>query len=261
MIVDTHGHYDDKRFDKDRTALLNGLKSNGVEIVINSGADFDGCKDTLQMTKEYPFVYGTLGIHPNDAHTMTEEIFNWICEHAENEKIVAIGEMGLDYYYDEPQREIQKKWFLRQLLLAKEFQMPVIIHSREAAEDTLKILKEEGIGKYGGSIHCFSYSKEIAIELIKAGFHIGVGGIVTFKNSRKLKETVEAIPLESILLETDCPYLSPDPFRGERNDSSRLIYVAEEIAKIKGIETKEVIETTSRNAKELFGIELETRTI
>ncbi len=254
MIIDTHGHYDDKQYDGDRNSLLNRLRENGVGAVINSGADFKGCKDTYELAEKYPFVYGTLGLHPNDSAEMTEEIMEWIRTHAENKKIVGIGEIGLDYYDEEPSHELQKKWLIRQLHLAQELEMPVVIHSRDAAEDTLTILKEEEAGRYGGTMHCFSYSKEMAQELIKIGLHIGIGGIITFKNARKLKETAEAIPLERILLETDCPYLSPDPYRGERNDSARLLYVAEEIARIKGVTTEEVIETTAQNAKEVFGV-------
>lgn len=252
MIIDTHGHYDDERFQEDREALLRGMRDNNIEFIINSGADFQGCKDTLQMTKEFSFVYGTLGIHPMDSHKITEEVFHWLENNIKEDKIVAVGEIGLDYYYEETNRELQRKWFRKQLDLAKRCEMPVVIHSRDAAEDTVTILTEAEGGKYGGSLHCFSYSKEIALQFVKLGFHIGVGGIITFKNARKLKETVEVVPLEHILLETDCPYLSPEPFRGERNDSSRLIYVAEEIAKIKGISVEEVIRITSENAKDLF---------
>lgn len=254
MIIDTHAHYDDKRFSQDRHELLMSLQERQVDFVINSGADLEGCQDTLQMTKEYPFVYGTLGIHPTETGGMTEDTIEWLREHAKEEKIVAIGEMGLDYYWDKSDRETQKKWFLRQLELAKELSMPIVIHSRDAAKDTMEILKEKKAGENGGTIHCFSYSKEIACQCIELGFHIGIGGVITFKNAKKLKEAVEAIPIERILLETDCPYLSPDPHRGERNDSTKLIYVAEEIARLKGLTTKEVTTVTAKNAKDLYRI-------
>lgn len=254
MIIDTHGHYDDKKYDKDRDELLRGLKANGVEAVINSGADFEGCLDTVKLTQEYSFVYGTLGIHPSETGEMTEETIEWLHQNSARSKIVAIGEIGLDYYWEEPEHDVQQRWFRRQLELAKEVSLPIVIHSRDAAEDTMRILKEADAGKNGGSIHCFSYSKEMALEYIKMGFYIGVGGVVTFKNARKLKETVEAIPLERILLETDCPYLAPEPNRGTRNDSTNLIYVAEEIARIRGISSDEVIQKTAENARQLYGL-------
>ncbi|MDR1699831.1 MAG: TatD family hydrolase [Lachnoclostridium sp.] len=256
MIIDTHGHYDDKRYNNDRNEILYGLADKGVKAVINSGADFKGCKDTCMLAASFSFVYGTLGIHPNNSNEMSEEILEWIRIHARESKIVGIGEIGLDYYDDEPSRKLQQEWFIKQLHLARELKLPVVIHSRDAAEDTLRILKEEKAGMFGGTMHCYSYSKEMAKQLIDIGFHIGIGGIVTFKNARKLKETVEAISLQDILLETDCPYLSPEPNRGGRNDSAQLIYVVEEIARIKGTSKEIVMDVTSQNAKEVFGLQV-----
>lgn len=254
MIIDTHCHYDDEKFECDRKALLCSMKEKGVELVINSGADLDGCKDTIRMAKDYAFVYGTIGIHPNETGKMTEDTIDWLRTHSRQEKIVAIGEIGLDYYWDEPDHETQKFWFKRQLDLARECKLPVVIHSRNAAEDTMAIMKAKNAGEIGGIIHCFSYSREMAEEYVKMGFYIGVGGVVTFKNGRRMKETVQAVPLNRILLETDCPYLSPEPYRGRRNDSSYLIYVAEQIAKLKNISVEKVIEITKQNAKILYGV-------
>lgn len=254
MIMDTHSHYDDKRFDPDRKKLLCSMKEKGVERIINSGADLEGCIETIRMTQEYDFVYGTIGIHPSETKSMSENTLNWLREHSSEKKIVAIGEIGLDYYWSEPDHETQAYWFKRQLALARECGLPVVIHSRDAAKDTMSILKAEHAGEIGGTIHCFSYSKEMAEEYVKMGFYIGIGGVVTFKNGKRLKEAVQTIPLSRILLETDCPYLSPEPFRGKRNDSSLLIYVAEEIARLKNKSVEEVIETTTQNAKALYGV-------
>lgn len=255
MIIDTHAHYDDEAFNEDRDKLLSSLSAQGVSIVINSGADQKGCLDTLSLSEKYPFVYGSLGIHPSETKDLTEEYIKWLTTQIKTSpKIVAVGEIGLDYYGKVPDREIQQFWFRRQLEMAKELGLPVVIHSREAAEDTMSIIKEYADDKLKGSIHCYSYSKEMANEYVKLGFCIGVGGVVTFKNARRLVETVEAVPIERILLETDSPYLSPEPHRGTRNDSTNLKFVAEKIAQIKQISVEEVIKVTQNNAEQMFGI-------
>lgn len=254
MIFDTHAHYDDEAFDQDRDEMLTQLKEHGIEAVTNVGASMKSCKTTLELARKYPLVYGAVGVHPNETGELLEADMKWLFETAMDEKIVAIGEIGLDYYWEEPDHDTQKKWFVRQLSLAGEARLPVIIHSREAAKDTLDIMKAEQAEKLGGVIHCFSYSKEMAREYLNMGFYLGIGGVVTFKNAKKLKEVVEYMPMEQMVLETDCPYLSPVPNRGKRNSSFNLPYVVREISRIKNIPAEEVIEITDRNAKRLYGL-------
>ncbi|MEY8339449.1 TatD family hydrolase [Lachnospiraceae bacterium 62-35] len=252
MIFDTHAHYDDKAFDKDRDTILMSLKEHGIEGTVNVSANIASIQSTLNLIKKYPFIYGSLGIHPNETGELDEAKLAWIRETAAASKIVAIGEIGLDYYWDEPEREIQKKWFLQQLDMAKELQMPVIIHSRDAAKDTLDIIKGEKVGEIGGVIHCFSYGVDMAKEYLNMGFFLGIGGVLTFQNARKLKEVVKYAPLEQLVLETDCPYLSPVPYRGKRNSSLNLPYVVKALAEIKQTEEQEIIDITNRNAKRLY---------
>lgn len=252
MIIDTHAHYDDKAFDEDREALLAELQGKGICRVINSGSSLDACKRTVELTEKYDFIYGTLGIHPCDCEDLTEEHVQWIKEKCALDKILAVGEIGLDYYWDEPDREIQKKWFARQMELAKEVKLPMVIHSRDAAQDTIAMMKEHHAEAVGGVIHCYSYSKESARDFLDMGFYFGVGGVVTFQNGKKLKEVVEYLPMDRILTETDSPYLSPVPNRGKRNDSRNLTYVVEEIARIKGISVQEVQEICLANAHRLY---------
>lgn len=252
MIFESHAHFDDEAFDEDRDKLLSSFAENGIECVINVGASIETTKRTVELTEKYPFVYGSIGVHPNDVAELNEEKIEWLKSKSFLEKVVAIGEIGLDYYYDEPDRELQKKWFIRQLQLAKEVKLPVIIHSRDAAKDTADILKHEKAEEIGGVIHCYSYTKEMVREFLQMGFYIGIGGVVTFKNGKKLKEAIEYIPLESILLETDSPYLAPEPNRGKRNSSLNIPYIAKAIADIKGVSYEEVVEVTNRNGKSLF---------
>ena len=254
MIFETHAHYDDDRFNDDRDELLQRLPLEGVGVVINSGASVESTRDTIHLAKEYEHVYAAVGVHPSEISEMDESFLDWMREQSEWEKTVAIGEIGLDYYWDkEPEvREKQRYWFGRQIELARETNLPIIVHSRDAAADTMQVLKEHHGEEIPGVIHCFSYSKEMALEFIKMGYYIGVGGVVTFKNAKKLIETVEAIPLERILLETDCPYMAPEPYRGKRNHSGYLIYVRDKIAEIKGISPEEVEKVTEANARNLF---------
>lgn len=254
MIFESHAHYDDKAFDKDRDLLLERMQEQGVGTIINVSASMRGVRDTLALTERYPFIYGAVGIHPDEVGELNEENFSWLQEQCGREKVVAVGEIGLDYYWDKESHEQQKYWFIRQLSLAREQKLPVIIHSREAAQDTMDLMKEHGTG-LEGVIHCFSYSPEMAREYVKMGYYIGVGGVVTFKNAKKLKETVQQIPLERILLETDCPYLAPVPYRGKRNCSFYLSYVAKEIGALKGISPEEVICVTERNAQKMYRLE------
>ena len=257
MIFDTHAHYDDDAFDIDREELLASMDAGGIGTIVNSCASIDGLDNTIALMEKYPFIYGAVGVHPDDAGEMTEEILGKISRMADHEKAVAIGEIGLDYYWHKEKEEhlIQQKWFRAQMDLAREKKMPFIIHSREAAEDTLTIVKEymQG-GMYGGIIHCFSYSKEIAAEYLKMGLYLGIGGVVTFENAKKLKEVVKYAPLSQLVLETDCPYLAPKPNRGKRNSSLNLPYVARMIAELKGVTPEEVITVTEENAMKIFGI-------
>ncbi|MGN1267827.1 MAG: TatD family hydrolase [Dorea sp.] len=253
MIFDTHAHYDDDQFNEDREALLNSMWENGVGTIVNVGASLEGCKDAMALAKKYPFVYAAVGVHPDHAGELNDETFAELEKWCQEEKVVAVGEIGLDYHWDEYPREVQREWFIRQLELARKLDLPINIHSRDAAEDTFQIMKGHAQG-LRGIIHCFSGSKELAVEYIKLGFHIGVGGVVTFKNGKKLKQVVEAIPLTSIVLETDCPYLAPEPFRGKRNNSIYIKHVAEEIARLKGVTCEEVIARTEANAKEVYGL-------
>ena len=257
MIFDTHAHYDDDAFDIDREELLTSMEAGGIGTIVNSCASIDGLDNTIALMEKYPFIYGAVGVHPDDAGEMTEEVLGKISHMADHEKAVAIGEIGLDYYWHKEKEEhlIQQKWFRAQMDLAREKKMPFIIHSREAAEDTLTIVKEymQG-GMYGGIIHCFSYSKEIAAEYLKMGLYLGIGGVVTFENAKKLKEVVKYAPLSQLVLETDCPYLAPKPNRGKRNSSLNLPYVARMIAELKGVTPEEVITVTEENAKKIFGI-------
>ncbi len=252
MIFESHAHYDDRRFDPDRKELLLSMEEHGIETIINVGSDLEGVKKTLALTEEYPFVYGAVGIHPSEIGDLNEEVYEWMRERCSQPKVVAVGEIGLDYYWEKEDeaRRNQRYWFCRQMELAREQELPVIIHSREAAEDTLKLVQGIHGEQIPGVIHCFSYSPEQAMEYIRMGYYIG--GVITFKNARKLKETAAVIPLEHILLETDCPYLSPEPERGKRNSSLNLPYVAQEIAELRGITSEEVIAAARENARRLF---------
>lgn len=253
MIFDTHAHYDDAQFDEDREELLNSMQEQGVGVIVNVSATYDSCERVVDMVQKCPFMYAAVGIHPDEVGSLTEERFARMEELFQRDKVVAVGEIGLDYYWDNESHDIQKKWFVRQLDLARRLSLPVLIHSREAAADTMEVMKEQAKG-LKGIIHCYSYSREMAREYVKMGFHIGVGGVVTFKNARKLKETVEEIPLTSIVLETDCPYLAPVPYRGKRNQSGYIRYVAEAIAEIKGVSFDEVVAQTRENAREVYGV-------
>ena len=254
MIFETHAHYDDAKFDTDREMLLAELPQRGISPVINAGSSIATTKTTLSLAQEYPFLYAAVGVHPSDVDDLNEDTYAWLRQQTTLQKTVAVGEIGLDYYWDkEPQvQENQRYWFKRQLELAKEKDLPVIIHSRDAAEDTMQILKETPMREMPGVIHCYSYSVEMAREFLKMGYDIGVGGVLTFKNAKKLRAVVEEIPLERILLETDCPYMAPEPHRGERNCSLFIPYVVEKIAEIQNISTEEVLQTTNANAKKLF---------
>lgn len=261
MIFETHAHYDDEAFNEDREILLSGMKENGIGTVINIAADLESCKTTLALSEKYPFIYGALGVHPSGTGELNANLLAELEEECRKSavknggKTVAVGEIGLDYYWDEPARPLQKEWFKKQIEMGRRLGLPLIIHSRDAARDTLDIMKSCHAEETGGIIHCYAYSVEIAKEFLDMGYHFGIGGVITFQNAKKLKEVTEYLPIEKILLETDSPYLAPVPNRGKRNTSLNLPFVAEEIGKIKGISTEEVIRITADNACRLFGIE------
>lgn len=252
MIFESHAHYDDEAFDSDRSELLSQCQNQGIEYIVNVSASLKSVQTTLELAERYPFIYAAVGIHPDEVGELNEENFAWLKEQCRHPKAVAVGEIGLDYYWDKENHETQKYWFGRQLDLAKELELPIIVHSREACADTLEEIKKAHSLKLKGVIHCFSYAPETAREYLEMGYYIGVGGVVTFKNAKKLKEVVKMLPPERILLETDCPYLAPVPNRGKRNSSLNLPYVAEAVAELKGMETEEVIRITNENARKLY---------
>ena len=255
MIFDTHAHYDDEAFQEDRDELLNSLNTHGIEAVVNVGASIQTTKNTLELMKKYPFVYGAVGVHPSETEELNDYLMDWLKHVSGEKKVVAIGEIGLDYYWKEPDPEIQKHWFVRQLQLAREVKLPVIIHSRDAARDTLDIMKAEKAGEIGGVIHCFSYTKETAREFQKWDYYFGIGGVLTFKNAKKLKEAAAELPIERILLETDCPYLAPEPYRGKRNSSLYLPRVVAALAELKGLTCQEIEDITWHNGCRFYGLE------
>ncbi len=257
MIFDTHAHYDDQAFAGDLENVLEECKQAGIGRMVDVASTIESLEKCQSLAGIYPQIYFALGIHPEECAEMSEEIVNQIREGMKDPKALAIGEIGLDYHWETVPREVQKRWFIRQLQLAHELDKPVIIHSREAAEDTYSILqtyapkREE---KTPGVIHCFSYSKEMAAAFLKLGFYLGIGGVLTYKNARKLREVVEMAPMDRLVLETDCPYLTPVPHRGERNSSAYLPLVAAQIAEIRGVEVQEVIDITEKNAEQLYGL-------
>ncbi|MCD7744400.1 MAG: TatD family hydrolase [Lachnospiraceae bacterium] len=252
MIFDTHAHYNDEAFDEDRDELLAGMPAAGIGGIVNMGASLRDVWESQQLAADYPFLYAAVGVHPDHVGDLNEEMMSRLKELCAREKTVAVGEIGLDYYWDKENHETQKAWFVRQLQLAKETGLPVNIHSRDAAQDTFDIMKTEHAGTTGGIIHCFSSSAQMALEYVRLGYYIGVGGVVTFKNARVMKEVVAAVPLERIVTETDCPYLAPAPHRGKRNSSRYLPLVIDTIAQIKGRTPQEVEEATYGNARKVY---------
>ncbi len=250
-IFDSHAHYTDKAFNDDRNDMLGSLKESGICGVINCGADLESSRESLALSEKYDYIYFACGVHPEEVDNLPDNYIDILRQMAQDKKCVAIGEIGLDYYWRQDNKELQKKVFEEQLLLAKELQLPVIIHDREAHEDTLNILKKH---KPKGVLHCFSGSVEIAKEVLKLGMYIGLGGAVTFKNAKKPVEVAEMLPLDRLLLETDCPYMAPVPMRGKRNNSAYIQYVAEKIGEIKGIDPQIITNNATENVKKLFGI-------
>lgn len=251
MYFESHAHYDDRRFHEDREELLSTLlPASGVDVIVNSGADLRTSQASMRLAEKYDYVYFAPGVHPHELYDMSEEIIAKLRRLAGHKKAVAIGEIGLDYYYDTFPRQFQKFWFRRQLRLADELNKPVIIHSRDAAADTFDIISQSNIRR--GVIHCYSGGVEMAMDYVEMGYYIGIGGVLTFPNAKKLVEVAKTIPLERILIETDCPYLAPAPNRGKRNDSRNLEYIVNRIAEIRQISPEEVAFATSQNGKDLF---------
>lgn len=254
MIIDTHAHYDDHRYDTDRKELLSSLNKNGVELVVEASARLSGCRATLELINKYDFIYGMLGIHPDEEADFNNETYEFIKDNLQNKKIVSVGEIGLDYYGEEKNKELQKEWFVRFIKLSNEMDMPINVHTRDALKDTLDILRDNKTGDGSGIIHCFSYSSDAAKKFVDMGYMLGIGGVVTFKNGKVLKEVVKDIDISKLVLETDCPYLSPEPYRGMRNNSTYIRMIAAAVSDIKGIDINDVIKITNENAKRVYKI-------
>ncbi|WP_026593104.1 TatD family hydrolase [Bacillus sp. UNC437CL72CviS29] len=254
MLFDTHSHLNAEQFEEDLQEVIARMKETGVTYTVVVGFDEITIKKAIELAETYDFIYAAVGWHPVDAIDMTEDHLVWLEELAAHPKVVALGEMGLDYHWDKSPKEIQKEVFRKQIQLAKKVKLPIIIHNRDATQDIIDILEEENATEVGGIMHCFGGSVEVAKQCIDMNFLISLGGPVTFKNARKPKEVAMEIPMEKLLIETDCPYLTPHPFRGKRNEPSYVKLVAEEIANLKGISYEEVAQITTENAKALFGV-------
>ena len=254
MLFDSHAHYDDEKFDVDRVELLKKINEEGVTYIINVGADLKSSVSSVELSKQFNFIYASVGVHPHEAKSMDDKTIDQLALLSKNKKVVAFGEIGLDYYYDNSPRDLQKYWFAKQLDLAAELKLPVIIHIRDAYEDAMEVIKKSKPRDKEGVIHCFSGSVETAKLFLNQGFTLSVGGVLTFKNARKVREVVAYIPEDMILIETDCPYMSPEPHRSKRNHSGYLKYVAEKMAEIKGISFEETAYKTLVNAKRVFNI-------
>ena len=252
MIFDTHAHYDDAAFDEDRETLLASFPGNGIGAVIDAASTVSSIREVLVLAEKWPFVYGAVGVHPDEIRDLDETVFAEISALCDHGKVAAVGEIGLDYHWNSGNKPEQRDWFARFIDLGRRRQLPLIIHSRDAAADTLDVVRSNRAGDVGAVMHCYSYSRELAKEYLDMGLYFGIGGVATFKNARKLVETMEYLPMDAILLETDCPYLAPVPFRGKRNCSLYLPYVVKRISEIKNLPEEEVIRVTNANARRLF---------
>lgn len=255
MLFDSHAHLDDERFDDDREKVINSLKENGVDLIVDPGSDISSSVQAVNLSKEYENIYAAVGVHPHSAKDMNEDTLKILKALSKNDKVVAIGEIGLDYHYDNSPRDVQKKWFKEQIKLAKELNLPIIIHTREAQKDTFDIVKEEYDENLRGVLHCYSGSLEMAREYLDMGFYISFAGPITFKNSKVPKQVAKEVPLDRLLIETDCPYLTPEPHRGKRNEPLYVRYMASTIADLKGITFEEVARRTKENAIRFFEIQ------
>jgi len=249
MLFDTHAHLDDIKFNDDREEVIQKIIDSGVGKLVNIGADIESSENSIALAEKYDFIYAAVGVHPHDAKSVTEETLKKLEKMAANKKVVAIGEIGLDYFYDNSPRELQKYWFAQQLKLAEKLKKPVIIHTRDAIADTLEILKNSTAT---GIIHCFSGSAEVAEQFLNMGFYISFAGPLTYKNARHSVEAAKIVPLDRLLIETDCPYLAPEGHRGKRNDSSLVGLVCDKMAQIKGISYDEMAEITFKNAERVY---------
>lgn len=252
MYFDTHTHLDDEKFDPDRELVIENLKKEGVSLAVNVGADLTSSKNSIALAEQYDFIYAAVGVHPNEVGEMQDEDLETLTNMTKHKKVVAIGEIGLDYHYDEPGRDVQKLWFEKQLRLAQTLNMPFVVHDRDAHQDTLELLKK--VGYYNGVMHCFSGSCEMAKILLDLGFYISIAGQVTFKNAPKVKEVAKMVPADRLFIETDSPYLTPEPHRGERNNSANVKFTCAKIAELKGISAEELAKVTLENGKKFYGI-------
>lgn len=250
-IFDTHAHYDDEKFDNDRDSVLTFLPSKGVHAVLNAACDMESCKSSIQLSQTYDYIYASVGVHPHSAESFTPKDLETIASYTKQRKVVAIGEIGLDYHYDFSPRDVQKQVFEQQIQLALDLDLPIIVHDREAHADTMELLKKY---RPQGIVHCYSGSAEMAKEILKLGMYIAFGGAVTFKNARKTLEAAASIPMERLLVETDCPYMSPEPLRGTRCDSSLIAYTAQKLAELHSIDPQELLNQTCKNAYDVYRI-------
>jgi TatD DNase family protein len=253
-MFDTHAHLNAAQFEEDRQEVIQRALDEGVQHIVVVGFDRETIKGAIDLAEEYDFIYACVGWHPVDAIDMTEEDLAWIEELAAHPKVVALGEMGLDYHWDKSPADVQKEVFRRQIRLAKKVKLPIVIHNREATQDVVDILREEKAHEVGGIMHCYSGSIEVARQCMEMNFYISFGGPVTFKNAKKVKEVAKDIPMDRLLIETDCPYLSPHPLRGKRNEPSYVKYVAESLSDIKDLPLEDIIKKTSDNAFRIFNI-------
>lgn len=254
MMIDTHAHLDGEAFQEDQAEVIARARANGVSTIINIGFNKETIASTMALAEKYDFIYAAVGWHPQDAKDMTDADFDQIRELCAHPKVVAIGEIGLDYYWDTSPKDVQHTVFRRQIRLARELGKPIIIHNRDAHDDVVRILREENAAEVGGIMHCYSGSWEIAKMCLDMNFYISFGGPVTFKNAKQPKEVLKQVPLDRLLIETDSPYLCPDPFRGKRNESAYVKYVAEAAAALKEMPVEELAAITSTNAKRIFGL-------
>lgn len=254
-LFDSHAHYDDERFADEADEIIKKAYESGVKYILNAASDIATSKKSIQLAEKYDFVYAAVGVHPHEAEHLTDSAFEELKKLCHRPKVVAIGEIGLDYFYDHSPREIQKYWFDKQLKLAKHFEMPFVIHNRDSHEDIMKIIRDNAPFEKPGVFHCYTGSMEMAKELLNMGFYLSFGGPVTFKNAKKAIEVIKNMPLDRLMIETDCPYLTPEPYRGKRNNSSYVRLVAEKIAEVCEISDEEIAKISLENAKRFFRIE------
>lgn len=252
MFFDTHTHLDDEKFDTDRDELIASFKDEGLTLAVNIGANIKTSKNSIALAEKYDFIYASVGVHPNDTGDMNDSDLAQLEEMTKHPRVVAIGEIGLDYHYDEPEPEIQKIWFEKQLRLAQKLNMPYIVHDRDAHADVLEIIKK--VGYFNGVMHCFSGSSEFARQVTDLGMYVSIAGTVTFKNAPKIQEVAKTVPLDKLLIETDSPYLTPEPYRGKRNNSGYVKYTAAKIAELRGMDDAEVAKITMENGKRFYNI-------